>query len=94
MVELEKVAFGAAVAVLSNEGALAVVPLVHGTPDRSRDVTRRRLGLGLFDALSWCLRLAKALRFETLELLGHGLLDDGREITVRHRSAHECLESL
>jgi hypothetical protein len=42
MVELEPVAFGAAAAVLSNEGALTIVTLVNGAPDRSRDVPRRR----------------------------------------------------
>jgi hypothetical protein len=85
MVEFEAVALGTAATVLSNIRALSAIAGSHGALDRGRDVARRRRRIGLFKALPRRLRAAKSSRFEPLELFGHRILDNGYEVSVRHR---------
>jgi len=94
VVELEPLARRAPSPRFVLVAALASVPLVHGSLHRGRDLARGGGGLALRERLPRRLSLGETPGFEPLELLGDGLLDDGAEVAVGHRRAHEVPQPL
>ena len=94
VMELEPLTGGAAPSVDVHVRATALVSLMHGPSHRRRDVARggRRIRLG--ETFPGALRPGKALGLESLNLLGHRQLDERSQVSVRHRGAHQGLESL
>ena len=80
MVEFETDASAAAPAVRGDETALVAVPLADRAPDRRRDVTRGRPGVGLAERLAGSRGARHSPRLQPLQLLRDCGVDDGREI--------------
>ena len=67
-------------------------------PDRSSyrrgDVSRRCCGVRRREAFPRCLRRATTPGFQAFQLLGHGPLDDRRQVPVRYFGPHEGAKPL
>jgi hypothetical protein len=94
VVELEVVASGAAAPEPVPAGTAAPVALVHRPPDCGRDVARGGGGVGFGEIPPGRTGLGKPLRFDPLQLLGDGDVDDAGQIAVGHRGAHQGLQAL
>ena len=94
MMELEPLARRASSPLVVLVAASASVPLVDGSLHRGRDLARRGGGFALRERLPRRPGPGEAPGFEPLELLGDGLLDDGGQVAVGHRGAHEGLQAL
>ena len=79
--------------VFAHKGAPTPVTLVHGALHISGNMARRRQPVDYIRLLFASLSLRKASGFQSLQLLTHRLLQDGGQITIRYRRAHEPPES-
>ncbi len=84
----------AAASLTVHEPAAALIPLVHFSSNRGRDVTRGGRHVGVPDSLPGSLRPPEAAALQPLELLGHGDLDHRGEVAVRGRGSHQRLQTL
>jgi hypothetical protein len=89
MVELEPVALGAPPPLCIDEAAAAPVPLTDGTPDRRRYMARGAGEVALLDRLPGRPGRTETPSLESLQFLGHRLLDDGGQITIRYLRPHQ-----
>jgi hypothetical protein len=89
VVELEPVTLRASSALLVHVAASASVALPHRPPDGGGNPTRRTGSICPREPLPRVLRRGETAGFEPFQLLGHGLLDDGRQIAVGDLRTHQ-----
>jgi hypothetical protein len=94
MMKLEDHPGRASAAPLVHVTPSILVPLVHGSPNGGRHVTRARRDVGILDGLARSLGPAETAALQSLELLGHGGLDHRTEIAVGDGRPHQSLQSL